>query len=200
MTASIIFPDRVLIRQIPPSDLGHEDGFDARQPPISPLNPNFRFSQASMYSTHSQLPPPHGPYSRSSFSSTCSGPLHSRPVRQLFDPVLPDEFPLTRLGDYLSILESFDDGWCLVVRDTSRSRRSSLASTILAIRGKNSSNPSIDANQAEVGLVPAWVFVKPMKGLTVERPMRSSSVDALQPGLGAPGPSRDTMISWSNFA
>ena len=115
--------------------------------------------------------------------------------------MLHDEFPLTRLGDYLSILESFDDGWCLVVKDISRSRRSSLASTIRGLRGKNSSsNLNIDPNQLEVGLVPAWVFVKPMKGLTVERPMRSSSVNALQPDLGATGPSRDTMISWSNFA
>lgn len=210
MTASVILPDRVLIRQIPPSDSFAQlypgpDCTPHPQSPISPLNPaNFRFSRASVCSTQSQLPPPLGPYSRpSSFSISSSGtnPLHSRPVRQLFESVLPDELPLARLGDYLSILESFDDGWCLVVRDISRSRRSSLASTIRGLRGKNSSaNLNIDANQLEVGLVPAWVFVKPMKGLTVERPMRSSSVNALQPGLGASEPSRDTMVSWSNFA
>lgn len=210
MTASVVLPDRVLIRQIPPPDSFERsypgpDCSSYPQPPISPLNiANFRFSRASVYSTQSQLPPPLGPYSRpSSFSPSSNGtnPLHSRPVRQLFEPMLHDEFPLTRLGDYLSILESFDDGWCLVVKDISRSRRSSLASTIRGLRGKNSSsNLNIDPNQLEVGLVPAWVFVKPMKGLTVERPMRSSSVNALQPDLGATGPSRDTMISWSNFA
>ncbi|KAL4064988.1 hypothetical protein V8B97DRAFT_1875392 [Scleroderma yunnanense] len=210
VTASVVLPDRVLTRQLPSSGLFAQSNSvpewgSCPQPPISPLNiAHFRFSRASVFSTQSQLPPPHGPYSRSSSfsaSSTGTGPSHSRPVRQLFEPILPDELPLKRLGDYLAILESFDDGWCLVVRDISRSRRSSLASTIIGLRGKSSnSNLNTDPNQAEVGLVPAWVFVKPMKGLTVERPMRSSSVDALQLGLGAAAPSRDTMISWSNFA
>ncbi|KAL4064556.1 hypothetical protein J3A83DRAFT_4101274 [Scleroderma citrinum] len=188
VTASVVLPDRVLTRQLPSSGLFAQSNSvpewgSCPQPPISPLNiAHFRFSRASVFSTQSQLPPPHGPYSRSSSfsaSSTGTGPSHSRPVRQLFEPILPDELPLKRLGDYLAILESFDDGWCLV---------------------SSNSNLNTDPNQAEVGLVPAWVFVKPMKGLTVERPMRSSSVDALQLGLGAAAPSRDTMISWSNFA
>ncbi|KAG6330876.1 hypothetical protein ID866_8214 [Astraeus odoratus] len=214
LTASIILPDKVLTRQalgqtaasVPeapilllPTDPGL-DTYSRSQPPISPLN--LRLSRASVYSTCSQLPHLRGPglHCRpSSFGASSTGSSHSRPVRQLFEPVLPDELPLTGLGEHLTVLESFDDGWCLVAKDNSRSRRSSLASAILGFRGKTANSVNMDLSQADIGLVPAWVFVKPMKGLTVERPVRVSSVDALQLGIPAE-PSRDTVISWSNFA
>ncbi|KAI6108310.1 hypothetical protein F5141DRAFT_108930 [Pisolithus sp. B1] len=218
MTASIVLPDRVLLRQAysagpssTPALFVQSQPISASDPPlqapISPLNlAHFRLSRVSTHSTHSPVAHPSFMQSRtSSFSvgSAGSASSHSRPVRQLFEPVLPDELPLTRLGEYFAILESFDDGWCLVVRDNSRPRRSSITSAILALRGRNSNALSADAAEGthlDIGLVPAWVFVKPMKGLTVERPMRVSSVDALKLGLGGAEPTRDTIVSWSHFA
>ncbi|KAI6125633.1 hypothetical protein EDD16DRAFT_1474199 [Pisolithus croceorrhizus] len=185
MTASIVLPDKVLLRQAhsagpssTPALFVQSQPISASDPPlqapISPLNlAHFRLSRVSTHSTHSPIAHPSFMQSRtSSFSAGSAGSasLHSRPVRQLFEPVLPDELPLTRLGEYFAILESFDDGWCLV------------------------------GTQLDIGLVPAWVFVKPMKGLTVERPMRVSSVDALKLGLGGAEPTRDTIVSWSHFA
>ncbi len=40
----------------------------------------------------------------------------TRKVRQVFDPVLPDEI-LVKLGEQLTIVQSFDDGWCVVGRE-----------------------------------------------------------------------------------
>lgn len=218
MTASVVLPDRVLMRQAYPASQTSTPAsfvqsqatttFDPPlQAPMSPLNPaHFRLSHVSTHSAHSPIAHPSFAQSRtSSFSagSAASASPHARPVRQLFDPVLSDELPLTRLGEYLAIFESFDDGWCLVIRDNSRPRRSSITSAIIGFRGRNSNALNADTaegTQQDIGLVPAWVFVKPMKGLTVERPMRVSSVDALKLGLGGAEPSRDTMISWSNFA
>lgn len=218
MTASVVLPDRVFLRQAysagpssAPAPFAQSQAVSTPDPhiqaPISPLNlSHLRLSHVSTHSTHSPIARPSFMHSRtSSFSvgSAGSASSHSRPVRQLFEPVLPDELSLTRLGEYFTILESFDDGWCLVIKDNSRPRRSSITSAILAFRGRNStalSGDTAEGTQLDIGLVPAWVFVKPMKGLTVERPMRVSSVDALKLGLGGAEPSRDTMVSWSHFA
>ncbi|KAF9223840.1 hypothetical protein BS17DRAFT_781298 [Gyrodon lividus] len=159
---------------------------------LNPAHPRHSRS-SSGFSGQGQLRFPPGLHSReSSLSSTSSS--QARPVRQLFEPVLPDELSLARSGEYLTLFHSFDDGWCLVARDTSHSSRSSLfSSSRLSARVKS------NGNNLELGLVPAWVFVKPMKGLTVARPVRSASVNALQAVQGD-APSRDAVISWSNFA
>lgn len=112
-----------------------------------------------------------------------------RPVRQLFEPALPDELSLVRYGEHLTVLRSFDDGWCLVARDTSRSSRASRVSTWIKSNYDN----------ANIGLVPAWAFSKPLKGVTVTRPFRVESIDALRPGR-SPAYARDTIISGSDFA
>ncbi|PCH42456.1 hypothetical protein WOLCODRAFT_137920 [Wolfiporia cocos MD-104 SS10] len=100
---------------------------------------------------------------------------HKRKVRQLFNPTLPDELVL-RLGEQVSVVQSFDDGWCIVGRDS-----------------------VFKPGEAELGAVPAWVFVKPVKGLKAERPIRTSSL-GVTVTLNNPGAPREDVISWSNFS
>ena len=97
-------------------------------------------------------------------------------VRQVFDPVLPDELVVS-LGESLTVVQQHDDGWCIVGRDS-----------------------VFNPGEVELGAVPAWAFLKPVKGLRAERPMRVSSL-GVTVNLDAP-PSldpRDNVMSWSNF-
>ena len=112
-----------------------------------------------------------------SSSLLSSGGVQTRRVRQLFTPILPDE-PTLALGERVSVLRSFDDGWCVIGRDM----------------------PYGQPGEVELGSVPAWCFVKPMKGLRSERPVRSSSLGVtVQVDLDGPQKPRDDIISWSNF-
>ncbi|KIJ67093.1 hypothetical protein HYDPIDRAFT_85470 [Hydnomerulius pinastri MD-312] len=160
---------------------------------LNPAHPHHSRS-SSGFSGYSQLRFPPGLHSRESSLSSNTSPL-ARPVRQLFEPVLPDELSLARQGECLTVLQSFDDGWCLVARDTSRLSRSSLFNP-----SRLSSRMKSSGDNIELGLVPAWVFVKPMKGLTVARPVRSASVNVLQTAQDGEAPSREAVLSWSNFA
>jgi hypothetical protein len=113
----------------------------------------------------------------SSFSaaSTFRG-VEGRKVRQLFSPVLPDELVLS-LGEKVTVVKSFDDGWCIVGRDS-----------------------FVKPGEVEMGAVPAWCFVKPVKGLKASRPMRTSSLGVtVQMDAGPEFSSRDEVISWCNF-
>ncbi|GBE88347.1 hypothetical protein BKA93DRAFT_830012 [Sparassis latifolia] len=112
------------------------------------------------------------PTSVASFAS--SDATHKRKVRQLFNPALPDELVVS-LGERLSVIQSYDDGWCIVGRDS------------LMKKG-----------EAELGAVPAWCFLKPVKGLRAERPIRTSSL-GVTVVMEGPG-SREDVISWSNFS
>jgi len=102
--------------------------------------------------------------------------VEGRKIRQLFTPVLPDEFVLS-LGEKVTLVRAFDDGWCIVGRDS-----------------------PIKAGDVEMGAVPAWCFVKPVKGLKASRPMRTSSLGVTVQIDAGPGfSSREECISWSNF-
>ena len=101
--------------------------------------------------------------------------VQQRTVRQIFTPILPDELSLA-ISEHVSILRSFDDGWCIVARPK-----------LHDIQG-----------EAELGAVPAWCFVKPLKGLRSERPIRSSSLGVTVQVENEEKP-RDDIISWSNF-
>lgn len=110
-----------------------------------------------------------------SASSTILG-VEGRKVRQLFAPVLPDELVLS-LGEKVTVVQSYDDGWCIVGRDS-----------------------LIKSGEVEMGAVPAWCFVKPVKGLKASRPMRTTSLGVTVQLDASPGfSSRDEVISWSNF-
>jgi len=85
-----------------------------------------------------------------------------RRVHQVFLRTLPDELIVTR-GEHLAIVQAFDDGWCVVGRE-SRGRR----------------------GDVEFGAVPAWVFVRPEEGVRPTRPVRSASLNA-RVSLESPG-------------
>ncbi|KAH6913056.1 hypothetical protein BKA70DRAFT_1369786 [Coprinopsis sp. MPI-PUGE-AT-0042] len=122
----------------------------------------------------------------------------ARKVRQLFSPVLPDELLLTSLGEQLTVIQSFDDGWCVVGRENAHAEWTQKKS--LFGGGKNGSiGSAAEGGSAgvELGVVPAWCFLKPVKGLRAERPVRSTSLGiTVQMDTG---PSRDNLVSWSNF-
>jgi hypothetical protein len=128
--------------------------------------------------------------------SVSSGGAARRKVRQLFAPVLPDELVLA-LGESLTVLHSYDDGWCVVGRaaDTSSPFAAAAAAAQGSAFGQGKENT---VDRAEVGAVPAWVFVKPVKGLRAERPMRSSSLGVTVDADAPAGP-RPELMSWSNF-
>ena len=54
--------------------------------------------------------------------------------------------------------------------------------------------------EVELGAVPAWAFLKPVKGLRAEQPMCVSSL-RVTVNLDAPSSldPRDNVMSWSNF-
>lgn len=53
--------------------------------------------------------------------------------------------------------------------------------------------------EVELGAVPAWCFVKPVKGLRAERPLRTASLGVTVNLEDSNSPMRDNVISWSNF-
>ncbi|KAI5119973.1 hypothetical protein M0805_004352 [Coniferiporia weirii] len=114
---------------------------------------------------------------RSGGSGSGGAGVQTRVVRQVFTPILPDE-PVLALAERVAVLRSFDDGWCIIAR----------------------ARPHAPSGQTELGAVPAWCFVRPMKGLRPERPVRSSSLGVtVQLDALAPDRPRDDIISWSNF-
>ncbi|KAJ3568481.1 hypothetical protein NP233_g5686 [Leucocoprinus birnbaumii] len=167
-------------------------------------SPASRMSRFSVFSTNSS-------YNESVISGT-SGDAAGRSIRkirQTFSPVLPDEL-LVSPGEQLMVLQSFDDGWCVVGRESgilmpqpkslfggSRASRAFTPTLLFGHGGAGVGTRS--GGNVELGMVPAWCFLKPVKGLRAERPMRSSSlgVTVQMDGLGVVD--RNDTISWSNF-
>lgn len=118
----------------------------------------------------------HSRSSRFSMVSSISSASQSgrRKVHQIFDPVLPDELVVS-VGERVAVMQSFDDGWCIVGRPG-----------------------MLNKDEVELGAVPAWCFLKPVKGLRAERPMRIGSL-GVTVQLDAPSTERDQVMSWSNF-
>ncbi|KAH9481448.1 hypothetical protein JR316_0005974 [Psilocybe cubensis] len=134
------------------------------------------------------------PSNRSSVLSTASSNISAttgstRKVRQTFDPVLPDEL-LISVNEQLTVVQSFDDGWCVVGRENK--------SLFPTAKSLFKSAPAAEAETTELGVVPAWCFMKPVKGLRAERPVRSTSL-GITINLEESGPSRHSILTWSNF-
>ena len=207
ITASIVMPEKSIIRNpysYGPSGKGVVSSqpkpilFSSTLSPLAPppprttsvLNPAHpRHKRTSSgFSDHTQyhFSPQGGWSSRLSFASFVS-PSQARPVHQAFEPTLSDELAV-RCGEYLSILRSFDDGWCIIARDTSRPSRGLPAS----VGVKN------DGDDVDIGVVPAWVFALPLDGVASRRTFRSSSLNALRSGQN-PVYAREGVISWAHF-
>ncbi|KAI0806348.1 hypothetical protein BC629DRAFT_1161235 [Irpex lacteus] len=110
-----------------------------------------------------------------SFASSTASGKDKRTVRQTFNPVLPDELVIS-VGERMHVVTSYDDGWCIVGRDS-----------------------IFKPGEVELGAVPAWCFVKPVKGLRAERPLRTASLGVTVNLEDTNSPMRDNVISWSNF-
>ncbi|KAH7915631.1 hypothetical protein BJ138DRAFT_1076977 [Hygrophoropsis aurantiaca] len=186
ITPSIIFPDKVITRvprsPVPDSPLGassHTSVASARyfSPIKSPSSPRHHSRSSSGFSIYTRT----STAFPSDLADSSPPQMQSRPVHHLFVPVFPDELCLRRIGECLTIKQSFDDGWCIAIRTP---ERESLALS-----------PDEAQGNVELGLVPAWVFSEVTD--LQQRPIRSSSVDALQAKNAA---KRDTVLSWSNFA
>ncbi|THH27374.1 hypothetical protein EUX98_g6818 [Antrodiella citrinella] len=106
-------------------------------------------------------------------SSIGSGHVSQRKVRQLFNPVLPDELVIS-MGESLTVVTSYEDGWCIVGRDGF-------------------------GGTTELGAVPAWCFIKSAPGLRAERPMRTASLGVTININEDGGGPRSEVMSWSNF-
>ncbi|KAF8206527.1 hypothetical protein K438DRAFT_1756527 [Mycena galopus ATCC 62051] len=130
----------------------------------------------------------------SSSSSVDSIPTAGMPrkVRQLFSPVLPDELLLTSLGERLTVVQAFDDGWVVVGRTHSN------GSALAQPKSLFKSSAPTEGDAVELGVVPAWCFLKPVKGLRAERPVRSTSL-GITVQMNDPSASRNEILSWSNF-
>ncbi|EKM78699.1 hypothetical protein AGABI1DRAFT_41417 [Agaricus bisporus var. burnettii JB137-S8] len=119
-----------------------------------------------------------------------------RKVRQTFNPVLPDELVVIA-GEQLMILQSFDDGWCVVGRE-SVPRPKPLFGGIRSSRIPTPTSSNGPGNDVELGMIPAWCFLKEVKGLRAERPVRSTSL-GVTVQLEGQETQRNDFISWSNF-
>ncbi|KAG6857218.1 hypothetical protein H0H87_007637 [Tephrocybe sp. NHM501043] len=185
----IVLPGGVL--QPPPRAHASEDVIDYhRQSGTFPKPFSLALSAASFSAhTHSSDRNRFSVYSTTSSIDTNPTVGTVRRVRQAFDPVLPDELVI-RDGESLTLVQSFDDGWCIVGRDN--------ASVVMD--AKSLFRPNTVAGQAiELGVIPAWCFIRPAPGLRAERPIRSTSL-GITVKLNAPESScRDNVISWSNF-
>lgn len=205
--ASIAMPEKAILRR---SEQVDEVGFKqySESMPRHPSPKPFSFAMAAASSASEQRDSRISRF-RDSLLSTTSGKNRfsvsssgsnstqdpttgtKRKVRQLFSPVLPDELLITSPGEQLTLIQSFDDGWCLVGKE--HSIFLSAPKSLFRQQGTTSDN------DIELGVVPAWCFIKPVKGLRVERPVRSSSL-GITVQLQGPGfSSRDEIISWSNF-
>lgn len=155
------------------------------EPPLPNRTSVFRNSFMSGSSSQNRFSVMSTASSSSSFTAGTA-----RKVRQLFSPVLPDELLLTKLGEHLTVVQSFDDGWCVVGRENNamfHTAKSLFKQTPVA------------ENNVELGVVPAWCFLKPVKGLRAERPVRSTSLGVTVQMDGPGSASRGDLISWSNF-
>ncbi|KAK0228847.1 hypothetical protein IW262DRAFT_645398 [Armillaria fumosa] len=215
LTSSVILPDKVLISNRPtpvqetPQDILEFHRQSGNFPrPFSPKPFAFALTAAAPNPRGSVVQLNRSSMIRNSFMSTASTVSRfsvisssssvdsspttgtTRKIRQLFNPILPDEL-VTTLGERLTVVQSFDDGWCVVGRENTSNLNN--AKSLFK-------SPSAQAEpNVELGVVPAWCFLKPVKGLKAERPVRSTSLGITVQMEGPAFSSREEVISWSNF-
>lgn len=197
---SVIIPDKVLQRpsrcytSIDVIDYRHQSGMFPK--PFSfalsatPSRDQTRFSAniESSFNASSNK-------SRFSGSSTNScvgnnprtGTAHQ--VKRVFEAVLPDEL-LIRVGESLTLVQSFDDGWCLVGRENNL-----FIATPKCLFRPN----TITGDGIELGVVPAWCFIRPTLGLHAERPIRNTSLGITIQLNSREVTPRDNVVSWSHL-
>ncbi|KAF4579808.1 hypothetical protein EYR36_001627 [Pleurotus pulmonarius] len=216
LTQSIILPSKAYTRTSPtspqpyPSDLhapplptAHHCGpfgfaLDARGTrrgsrssffSTNSVGSGFRFSMTSLFSS------PENNFNSNRGSTMPPIPTDTRKVHQPFnDPVLPDELQIPHPGERLTILHSYDDGWCAV----GRKQLPGFTGARKSVFGGRDAKGGDMYPELEVGVVPAWCFMKPVQGVRVQRPVRGSSL-AMADAKQHDG-DRDGVMSWSHFS
>lgn len=146
--------------------------------------------------------PPESPmaFDRPSPSSRNSSPMQmqgeTRKVCQVFTAVLPDELRLNRFGELLMVIRSFDDGWCLVGRV--KGNPTYHLSPMSLFKFPSPDTQTRGSEGVEIGVIPAWCFMMPCKGVRAERPIRNSSL-GITVEVDGVGKHRSEIMSWSNF-
>jgi hypothetical protein len=134
------------------------------------------------------------------FAKNALSAMHKKAL-QPFEPLLPDEIPVN-VGDTLSLLQTFDDGWCVcaVEVDSGGGNGSGLAPP---------RTPT--TKEVKMGCAPLWVFERKSKNPGDHmRSMRSTSLAVtiemtpsgagIEPAGRVAAPwQRNPVISWSNF-
>lgn len=126
--------------------------------------------------------------------------MHKKAL-QGFEPLLPDEIPV-KVGDTLSLLQTFDDGWCVCAVEVEVDGEIESGHTLAPPWGPQ-------RKEVKMGCIPLWVFERKSKTPGDHmRSMRSTSLAVtieLAPaggteaaGRAAPW-EREPIISWSNF-
>jgi hypothetical protein len=122
-------------------------------------------------------------------SLVLSGPPEgdAREIRTLFDPILPDELRIAHFRERLTVIETFDDGWCVVGRDAANANTSIMPST-----------SDVDDSKVELGVIPLWCFLKHEKGEVPERPVRTTSlgITVMEPAVDDES---EVTNRWSNY-
>jgi hypothetical protein len=193
--SSFVFPDRSPSRNIASRPgTGNSTISQSRTFGIPDRSSFLRFAEkrSSMVSVAS---------SRSAlvFAKNALSAMHKKAL-QAFEPLLPDEIPVN-LGDTLSLLQTFDDGWCVCAVEVDCEVES----------GHNFAPPrGSQRKEVKMGCVPLWVFERKSKSPGDHiRTMRSTSltvtVELTPAGRGTEAAGRlapwqrEPIISWSNF-
>lgn len=188
--ATIYFPSKAITR--PPKIAQDHEAANQYTPTISltsTLTPDSPTRSSFFRSSYMDAASNNSRFSAVSNQSSEINPTSGtvRKVRQLFTPILLDELLITHLGEQLTVIQSFDDGWCVVGREKDNIVKSA----------KSLFKPAAAGSNDELGVVPAWCFLKPVKGLRAERPMRSASLGIII--AMEPPKARHEVLSWSNF-
>lgn len=116
-------------------------------------------------------------------------------VRHIFTPLLPDELVL-RPNENVTLIRTFEDGWCVV------GRKSPYHTSALAKSSGRAFGQGASPDEVEIGAVPLWVFERRTNGsVKAERPMRTDSlgITLFDQDITVSGENRDNVMSWSNF-
>lgn len=197
--SSFVFPERSPSRNTA-SRPGTSDSATSQAKTFgTPDHSSFVFPASRFAEKHASIISAASSRSALVFAKNALSAMHKKAL-QAFEPLLPDEIPVN-VGDTLSLLQAFDDGWCVcaVEVDVGSGNGSSLAPP-----------QEVPTKEVKMGCVPLWVFERKSKNPGDHmRSMRSTSlavtVELTPAGAGTEPAGREApwqrepIISWSNF-
>lgn len=199
--SSFVFPERFPEDKSPASRPGTGNSTTSQAKTFGTADrSSFMFPAARLAGNRTSIASVASSRSAIVFAKNALSAMHKKAL-QAFEPLLPDEIPVN-VGDTLSLLQTFDDGWCVcaVEVDSEGGNGSGLAP------------PRAPATkEVKMGCAPLWVFERKSKNPGDHmRSMRSTSLAVtieltpngagMEPAGRVAAPwQRDPVISWSNF-